>query len=125
MIKYPSISQYRQIVKEITERACFIGLDEEGKAQFDYLKPKPVLTFSITPKAHGTNAGVCYSEPDGLWCQSRENIITTEKDFVRLKGSLPSEQLFYLPIKSSFLSEGNLFDKIISNYIAKSLQNLD
>jgi hypothetical protein len=80
MIKYPSISQFRQIVKEITERACFIGLDEEGKAQFDYLKLKPVLTFSITPKAHGTNAGVCYSEPDGIWYQSRENVITTEKD---------------------------------------------
>jgi hypothetical protein len=80
MIKYPSISQFRQIVKEITESACFIGLDEEGKAQFDYLKPKPVVGFSITPKAHGTNAGVCYSEPDGIWCQSRENIITVEKD---------------------------------------------
>lgn len=80
MIKYPSISQYRQIVKEITERACFIGLDEEGKAQFDYLKPKPVVEFSITTKAHGSNAGVCYSEPDGLWCQSRENVITVEKD---------------------------------------------
>lgn len=79
-IKYPSISQFRQIVKEITERACFIGLDRDGKAQFDYLKPKPVVDFSITTKIHGTNAGVCYSEPDNLWCQSRENVITVEKD---------------------------------------------
>ena len=30
-------------------------------------------------------------------------IITTEKDFVRLKGSFASNQLFYLPIRSSFL----------------------
>ena len=52
MIKYPSINQYRQVVKEITERACFIGLDEEGKARFDYLKPKPVVDFSITTKIH-------------------------------------------------------------------------
>lgn len=80
MIKYPSISQFRQIVKETIERACFIGLDDEGTAQFDYLKPKPVLEFSITTKAHGTNASVCYSEPDGIWCQSRENLITPEKD---------------------------------------------
>jgi tetraacyldisaccharide 4'-kinase len=29
-------------------------------------------------------------------------IITTEKDFVRLKGSLPKEQLFYLPIKQAW-----------------------
>lgn len=80
MIKYPSISQFRQIVKEITESACFIGLDGEGKAMFDYLKPKPVVTFTATEKVHGTNASVCYSNSDGVWCQSRENVITVEKD---------------------------------------------
>lgn len=80
MVKYPSINQFRQTVKEITERACFIGLDDEGKAQFDYLKPKPVVDFTISTKLHGCNAGVCYSEPDGIWYQSRENVITVEKD---------------------------------------------
>lgn len=29
---------------------------------------------------HNSNAGVCYSEPDSIWYQSRENIITVEKD---------------------------------------------
>ena len=80
MVKYPSINQYRQIVKEITERACFIGLDELGNPEFDYLKPKPVVTFTATEKIHGCNAAFCYSEPDSFWCQSRENIITVEKD---------------------------------------------
>ena len=42
------------------------------------------------------------------------SIITTEKDFVRLKGSLPKEQLYYLPIKTKFLFHGDNFDKIIS-----------
>lgn len=44
-------------------------------------------------------------------------IITTEKDFVRLKGSIPNEQLFYLPIRSSFLSASENFDKTILNYV--------
>jgi tetraacyldisaccharide 4'-kinase len=44
-------------------------------------------------------------------------IITTEKDFVRLKGSLPKEQLFYLPIKTKFLFESDVFDKIITTYV--------
>ena len=44
-------------------------------------------------------------------------IITTEKDFVRLKGSLPIEQLFYLPIKTKLLFESDNFDKIITNYV--------
>lgn len=80
MIKYPSINQYRNLVKDITDHACYIGKDDDGNAIFDYLKPKPTLVFEITEKIHGTNAGVCYSIPDGMWCQSRENIITVEKD---------------------------------------------
>jgi tetraacyldisaccharide 4'-kinase len=54
-------------------------------------------------------------------------IITTEKDYVRLKGSLPTEQLFYLPIQSSFLSgqenSGEYFDKTITNYVGTSTRN--
>ncbi|TDE01220.1 tetraacyldisaccharide 4'-kinase [Flavobacterium sandaracinum] len=50
-------------------------------------------------------------------------IITTEKDYVRLKGSVPSEQLFYLPIQSSFLSGSENFDKTIINYVGTSTRN--
>lgn len=80
MIKYPSIGQFRNIVKNVIEHSCFIGLDSEGVAQFDYLKPKPTYTFNATEKIHGTNAGVCFSNIAGIWFQSRENIITPEKD---------------------------------------------
>ena len=44
-------------------------------------------------------------------------IITTEKDYVRLKGSIPNEQLFYLPIRSSFLFSGENFDRSITDYV--------
>ncbi len=47
-------------------------------------------------------------------------IITTEKDFVRLKGSIPKEQLFYLPIRSTFLSASEIFDKTITNFVERS-----
>ena len=50
-------------------------------------------------------------------------IITTEKDYVRLKGSLPSDQLYYLPIRSSFISGSNTFDKTILNYVGTSSRN--
>ncbi|MES2240082.1 MAG: tetraacyldisaccharide 4'-kinase [Bacteroidota bacterium] len=50
-------------------------------------------------------------------------IITTEKDYVRLKGSLPSEQLFYLPIQSKFLSGATEFDQKIKNYVGTSTGN--
>ena len=50
-------------------------------------------------------------------------IITTEKDYVRLKGKLPKEQLFYLPIKTSFLSNQEDFDKTILDYVGTSTTN--
>lgn len=50
-------------------------------------------------------------------------IITTEKDYVRLKGSLPSEQLFYLPIQSSFVSGSENFNKTILDYVGTSTRN--
>src|SRR5690606_23772392 len=49
-------------------------------------------------------------------------IITTEKDFMRLKGKLPSKQLYYLPIRQSFTGGGDRFDsKIIA--FCKSYEN--
>lgn len=61
-----------------------------------------------------------FTEKDLLEIKNKaENkiIITTEKDFVRLKGNLPKEQLFYLPIKTKFLFESDVFDKIITTYV--------
>ncbi|PZR19532.1 MAG: tetraacyldisaccharide 4'-kinase [Flavobacterium psychrophilum] len=50
-------------------------------------------------------------------------IITTEKDFMRLKGKLPSDRLYYLPIKSRFLKNSNDFDNTILDYVGKSTAN--
>lgn len=67
-----------------------------------------------------------FSEKDLLDIKNKlqnKIIITTEKDFVRLKGSISKEQLFYLPIRSSFISEGENFDKTIINYVESSTRN--
>ncbi len=50
-------------------------------------------------------------------------IITTEKDFVKLKEFISKEQLFYLPMRSSFLSDSEKFDKTIINYVGTSTRN--
>lgn len=51
-------------------------------------------------------------------------IVTTEKDYVRLKGKLPADRLFYLPIKSRFLDNGsNVFNQTILHYVEQSTGN--
>lgn len=67
-----------------------------------------------------------FTEKDILEIKNKANnkiIITTEKDYVRLKGNIPKEQLFYLPIRSKFLTEGENFDKITNNYVEFSSRN--
>jgi tetraacyldisaccharide 4'-kinase len=67
-----------------------------------------------------------FTEKDILDIINKANsniIITTEKDYVRLKGRIPKDQLFYLPIQSKFLFEGENFDKTILNYVEFSSRN--
>lgn len=46
-------------------------------------------------------------------------ILTTEKDFMRLKGKIPPQSLFYLPIKTEFLGGREKFDDLIRKYAIK------
>ena len=67
-----------------------------------------------------------FTEKDILDIINKANsniIITTEKDYVRLKGRIPKDQLFYLPIQSKFLFEGENFDKTILKYVEFSSRN--
>lgn len=78
-ISFPSIEQMRTTIKDLTSKEQFIGVDSEGKAQFDKNKKLSTLTFSGTVKLHGSNAGIVFTDND-MWAQSRKNIITPEKD---------------------------------------------
>ena len=80
LIKFPSIEQFRNVVRNVTQRARYKGKGELGEAIFDPYIKLPTLKFEGTVKLHGTNAAVCFDYDGNLWCQSRENIITPEKD---------------------------------------------
>lgn len=88
------------------------------KAFYDYLTSENHNTEILTFPDHHH-----FTEKDILDIKTKANnnpIITTEKDYVRLKDSILAEQLFYLPIKSVFLDEGSHFDKTIKNYVEQS-----
>ncbi|NMH29377.1 tetraacyldisaccharide 4'-kinase [Flavobacterium silvaticum] len=61
-----------------------------------------------------------FSDADVARIQSASSgkpIVTTEKDYVRLSQKLISDNLFYLPIKSEFLSDKEIFDKKILDFV--------
>lgn len=80
MITFPEIGQFRQIIKLVNDNTRYSGRDENGDAIFDASKVLPTLTFSGTVKLHGTNAGVTLTKTGEMYAQSRENVITIEKD---------------------------------------------
>lgn len=89
------------------------------KAFFDYLKNEgdEIMAF---PDHHHFSA----NDLEAIKKSARnKRIITTEKDFVRLKEYFPSSQLFYLPIKTKLISDGDQLDQIILNYVGKSTRN--
>jgi tetraacyldisaccharide 4'-kinase len=91
-------------------------------------KPEPFFTYfqkehdevMVFPDHHH------FSDADILNMKSKAKngiIITTEKDYMRLKGSILGNQLFYLPIQSTFVEDAEKFNKTIINYVGSSSRN--
>lgn len=79
-ISYPSTEQFVHVIQAVNRQYTFVGLDAEGKAIYDNTKPKPIISFTGTVKLHGTAFYVCQNATNGIWFQSREKVITPEKD---------------------------------------------
>lgn len=133
----------------ITEnQQLFFGFTEYD--DFIFSETKSFLVANIINDEHLLLAGIAKPEPFFEHLQNEKNsilrfpdhhnfsdkdisdiknkannrkIITTEKDFVRLRGKISDEQLFYLPIKSNFVADKENFDKIILDYVGKSSRN--
>ena len=83
------------------------------KPFFDFLKADNDVVISYPDHHHFSNA-----EIEALKSQAGEkNIVTTEKDFVRLEAEILRKQLYYLPIKSRLISNATAFDQIILDYV--------
>ena len=106
------------LVSEIqSESKVLVAGIAKPKLFFDFLKNEEDETLVFPDHHH-------FSKQDCEQILAKANgrkIITTEKDFVRLNGLLPKEQLFYLPIKSTFLNTN--IDKTIEDYVGQSSRN--
>lgn len=80
LIRFPSIEQFRSVVRNVGHKSSYIGMDENGDAIYNNLRPKPTLKFEGTVKLHGTCGNFCVSPSGEYWVQSRENIINPLKD---------------------------------------------
>lgn len=76
---------------------------------FDFLKNQQDVLLKY-PDHHN------FSDDEIASIKSKANgkiIVTTEKDYVRIREKFDKNQLFYLPIKTSFLADRAAFDELI------------
>ncbi len=78
---YPSIEQFKNVIKKVTDKARYIGKDENGDPVFNPHIIPPSLKFVGSTKIHGTNFAMCCKKSTNtIWFQSKERIITPDFD---------------------------------------------
>lgn len=83
---YPSTDQFRHAITSVKK------FTKERNEEL------PTLKFVGTIKLHGSNAAIGYHKDLGHWCQSRNLIVTPQKDFESCAKSLS-------PVADQFLTE--------------------
>lgn len=79
MVKFPSIEQFRNVVKQVRLIHDYQGKEEDGTPIYKHLTPYPTLTFCGTVKIHGTNAAIVKYK-DRVEYQSRERVLSLQQD---------------------------------------------
>lgn len=89
------------------------------KPFFDYLKNEKDECLTFPDHHHFSDADLDAIQNKAL----NKKIVTTEKDYVRLKDSKLVSQLYYLPIKSTFLNHQQDFDATVLEYVNTVLKS--
>jgi hypothetical protein len=80
MKKYPSIEQFRNVVRSVRVSHDYKGKDEQGNSIYSHTENYPVLKFIGTIKLHGTNASVIKYSDGSLKYQSRQRELSLQQD---------------------------------------------
>lgn len=98
------------------ERVCLVTGIANPKALVNYLNEMELSFEHLTFPDHHQFSGT-----DLKNINSKNFVVTTEKDFMRLKSEVPLESLYFLPIKTQFLGDGEAerFAESIDSYLMK------
>ena len=109
MKKYPSIPQFREVVKSIKLTHDFKGLDEDGKPIYKHTEPYPILQAQGTVKVHGTNAAIVVYKDGSVKFQSRERELELTSDNAGFMLNMMNTDL-------SWILDNNIFSDYIAVY---------
>ena len=100
-----------------TEKLLLAGI-AKPKPFFEYLQTGKDVEMKFKDHHHFTDEEIERIQT----LANNKIIVTTEKDYVRLKDK-EINKLYYLPMESKFVLKGDDFDNQILNYVRKSTRN--
>lgn len=109
MKKFPSIEQYRNVVKAVRTWHDYKGKDEDGNPIYQHTDNYPTLKFKGTVKLHGTNASIVLYKDGRKEYQSRERVLTLEQDNAGFMMAM-------MGVDTSFLFKDLVFDDYAAVY---------
>ncbi|AVR44046.1 tetraacyldisaccharide 4'-kinase [Christiangramia fulva] len=121
-IYFSYINYSEEIISE-KEKMKLAEIDSSFTLVTGISNPKPLLDHLHSKNIHLKHLKFPdhhnFSEKEIEILNTKRSILTTEKDYMRLRKRLDTDKLFYLPIEISFLKEGNNFDRRILDFIQK------
>lgn len=117
-----SFIEYGEYVVNASEKIPFQKLiGEKITLVTGIANPKPLLSFlnkeGINYTHHNFRDHHNFSEADINRFSADPFILTTEKDYMRLKNLVAQQALFYLPIEMKFLKDAEEFEHQLEQYI--------
>lgn len=109
MKKYPSIDQFRNVIRAVKTNHDYQGKDENDQVIYQHTSPYPTLTFNGTVKIHGTNAAIVRYKDGTTKFQSRERELELTSDNMGFK-------LYMSNVDLDFLFAGIKFNDYIAVY---------
>lgn len=94
---YHSTSQFRDVIRAVTDRTRYIGRDENGQVMYDPVKELPTVQYKGTVKVHGTNGSLIKFADGRIYRQSKSRILDITHDnsgFFEAMATVPVEVLF-------------------------------
>ncbi len=115
-IDFKKLSSYKIIlVTGIANTRPLVDFLKEQQFDFQHLKFSDHHNFS---KKDLLKIKTSFDELDS----DKKIILTTEKDYIRSFKAV-DEEIYYLPIETSFIDHKKDFDKLINNYVEQSSRN--
>ena len=120
MKKYPSIEQFRNVIRNVKAIHDYQGKDEEGKAIYQHKDNYPTLKFIGTVKLHGTNAGIV-KYTDKIEFQSRERVLSIEDDNAGFMAIMQNKDLSFLFERFEFTESVAIYGEWCGGNIQKGV----